>query len=143
MLYDIILFAHLFSTAIMLGIVWFVQVIHYPLFAMVDAEGFSFYEREHVRRTKYLIMPAMLIELLTAVVLFMLTQENQLIYLTNLAALLLIWFSTFFVQVPLHGRLSTNKNEVNIRKLVNSNWIRTALWSFRMVLLIWLIVFKL
>jgi hypothetical protein len=127
----------------MLGIIWFVQVIHYPLFAVVDDKGFAAYEKEHIRRTKYLIMPAMLIELTTAGLLIITASENQSIFWLNAAMLMGIWISTFFVQVPLHGKLSGSKSEMNIRRLVQSNWMRTILWSVRMVLLLWLIVFEL
>lgn len=139
MLGEVSLFLHLLSTALMCGIVWFVQVIHYPLFSFVDDKGFSSYEQEHVRRTKYLIMPLMLIELATALI--MMQYFSGIIYWANLMMLGLIWVSTFFVQVPLHGKLSASKNNENINKLVLSNWIRTIFWTTRTILLIAIIIF--
>ena len=32
---------HLFATAGMVGLIWFVQVVHYPLFSRVGAVGFA------------------------------------------------------------------------------------------------------
>ena len=42
-----ILFANLIAAPFMVGIVWFVQVFHYPLFAKVDWEGFALYSKAH------------------------------------------------------------------------------------------------
>lgn len=132
-----ILFLHIFSTAIMTGIIWFVQIIHYPLFAFVKDANFSSYEREHIRLTKYLIMPAMTVELISAIILVFESQPDiQTFYSLNFVLLILIWVSTFFIQVPLHSKLTGLKDDITIRRLVNTNWIRTALWSFRLVLLI-------
>lgn len=39
----------------MTGVIWFVQIAHYPLFSRVGQPGFSEYEREHARRTSRVI----------------------------------------------------------------------------------------
>ncbi len=126
----------------MFGIVWFVQIIHYPLFAIIDERNFSVFEKEHVRLTKYLIMPAMLIELGTAIYLAVFTISDLIfIYRMNLLMLIGIWASTFFIQVPLHSLLSSIKDKIVIKKLVRSNWIRTILWTLRLLLLFWILIF--
>ena len=43
-----------------------------------------------------------------------------------------IWASTFFLQVPCHLRLSAGWDAATHRLLVQSNWIRTVLWSVRL-----------
>jgi hypothetical protein len=43
-----------------------------------------------------------------------------------------IWISTYFVQVPIHNLLSHKKDRDLIAKLVQTNWIRTMLWSFKL-----------
>ena len=60
------LLAHVAATAAMTGLIWFVQLVHYPLFARVGVADFTAYEREHVRRTGLLVAPLMLLEALTA-----------------------------------------------------------------------------
>jgi hypothetical protein len=40
---------HLAATAAMVGLIWFVQVVHYPLFASVGADEFVAYENAHTR----------------------------------------------------------------------------------------------
>ena len=44
---------------------------------------------------------------------------------------LIVWFSTFVLQVPIHNQLKTGKEDREIRRLVTTNWIRTAAWSLK------------
>jgi hypothetical protein len=44
---ELVLLVHVFSTLSMVGLIWFVQIVHYPLFKMVGDDGFSEYERCH------------------------------------------------------------------------------------------------
>jgi hypothetical protein len=51
------------------------------------------------------------------------------------AALLLgIWASTFLVQVPCHQRLAAGWDEAVHARLVATNWLRTGLWTARLLL---------
>jgi hypothetical protein len=49
--------------------------------------------------------------------------------------LLAVWGSTFLLQVPCHERLSAGWDEAVHARLVATNWIRTAGWTLRLVLL--------
>jgi hypothetical protein len=42
-----------------------------------------------------------------------------------------IWMVTFLVQVPIHGKLSKEFDDLTVKRLVRSNWIRTFLWSVK------------
>ena len=44
---DWIVAAHLFATFAMTGIIWFVQIVHYPMLARLPHENFAALEREH------------------------------------------------------------------------------------------------
>jgi hypothetical protein len=47
------------------------------------------------------------------------------------------WISTFAIAVPAHERLGLiGPDEVLIRRLIATNWIRTAAWSFAFALLL-------
>ena len=83
-------------------------------------------------------MPLMAIELITTIILFMqnIDNESSLIFKINLIIVILIWFSTFFIQVPLHQKLSKGKKNSLIDKLVLTNWFRTVLWTLRSILII-------
>lgn len=121
--------AHAAATWFMVGLIWFVQVVHYPLFAAVGQQGWNAYSRRHQSLTTLVVGPAMLIEATSAAVLLALVPSA--LTVTNVVVLALIWASTFFVQVPLHGRLGKGHNADVMRKLVVTNWVRTILWSVR------------
>ena len=46
----------------MVGVVWFVPVVHYPLFARVASERLDLYSEAHSRFTGYVVGPPMLVE---------------------------------------------------------------------------------
>ena len=52
----------------------------------------------------------------------------------GLALLAVIWLSTALVQVPLHRRLQGGFDAAAHRRLVRTNWLRTAAWTLRAAL---------
>ena len=131
-----LLAVHAAATCSMAGLVWFVQIVHYPLFAAVPAEGFRRYESLHTRRTTWVVGPLMLVELATALLLLVTPAGTAAPWLTGLGALLLavIWGATFALQVPCHRALAAGFERRSHRRLVISNWVRTAAWSARAAL---------
>jgi hypothetical protein len=123
--------AHAAATLFMTGVIWFVQIVHYPLFGRVGAAEFPAYEREHARRTGRVVGPAMFVELLLALAL---AARGGVLAWTGLALLGVIWASTAFVQVPLHRRLERGTDTAAQQRLVRTNWIRTAAWTGRAVI---------
>jgi hypothetical protein len=138
-----LLLTQFLATAMMTGIIWFVQIVHYPLFLKIPAEGFVSYEQSHTIWTGLVVAPLMLIELGSAISLLLLslTSGGKLglgispRHLTALGCLVLIWASTFLIQVPLHLLLEQRADTKAMEFLVSTNWIRTILWSIRLALL--------
>jgi hypothetical protein len=132
----IVLALHLGSTLFMAGVVWFVQIVHYPLLPHIGRDAFAAYEREHMRRTARVVAPAMLIELVTGIVLLWVRPGGipLIDVLLGLALLAVVCGSTQFVQVPCHVRLSQGFDCSIHRRLVSTNWLRTVAWSLRGVL---------
>ena len=131
------------ATAMMTGIIWFVQVVHYPLFTKIPEEGFVRYEQSHTVRTGWVVAPLMLLELGTAIAPLLSWSAgggfpipSSPLYLVALGCLVLIWISTFLLQVPLHGILEKRHDHRAMLLLCSTNWIRTILWSVRLGLLI-------
>jgi len=135
---DWILLLNLVVTLLMTGVIWFVQVVHYPLFLKVGSVDFSKYESSHRIRTSFVVVPLMLVEGVSSVALLVWPPGGfAALWLWILVALLVvIWLSTFLIQVPLHNRLSNGFRDELIRKLVRSNWVRTAGWTLRSVALV-------
>ena len=120
---------HLLSTVYMTGLIWFVQRVHYPMYADVGSGHFARYEAAHNRRTGYVVIPAMLTELATAILLF--ARQPIPLHLAGLVLIAVIWFSTFALQVPCHKRLLAGFDATTHRLLVHTNWIRTLAWTAR------------
>jgi len=121
----------------MVGIIWFVQIVHYPLMEYVGSENFREYSRQHQRRTSWVVGGPMLLEAGTAVVLVWFQPTRLLLpaFSVSCGLLVLIWFSTVFWQVPCHEKLLEGFDKARIRKLVQSNWLRTFAWSVRGLLI--------
>ncbi len=127
-----ILIVHAAATWFMTGLIWFVQIVHYPLFGAVGRDEFATYEREHQRRTTLVVAPVMLIEFATAAALcFRTAGTDRTLALIGAALLAAVWSSTWLLQVPLHNRLSTGHQHPLIRRLGTTNWVRTAAWTGR------------
>jgi hypothetical protein len=114
---------HLACTLFMVGLIWFVQVVHYPLMAQVGPPEFAEYERRHQRRTTWVVAGPMLGEAATAVALAV--SEPLLLrsvpFVAALILLAVIWISTARRQMPLHAALSRGYDPAVIRRLVRSN----------------------
>ena len=137
----IILLLNLGSTFYMVGLIWFVQVVHYPLMRDVGPESYSRYQEQHQRRTTLVVGPAMLIEAFTSVLMvFFPPIPNAALLLLGVGLLLLIWVSTALLQVPCHGQLVSGFNEKAHRQLVLTNWIRTIAWTLRGMLVGWILL---
>ena len=132
---DFLFFLNVISAFLLTGVIWTIQIVHYPSFHYIDKLSFTNFHNFHERRISIIVMPLMLIELITSIVLFI-NNIWSIIFALNLLIVGLIWCSTFFVQVPIHSILSEKKDKNLIEKLVNTNWIRTFLWSIRMLLII-------
>lgn len=133
--------AQVAATLAMVGLIWFVQIVHYPLFAQVGRDGFRRYEMDHQRLTTWVVVPFMLTELATAML--MIWQRPISVSSTavwfGLVLLALIWLVTYTVQVPQHASLVMSYDAEIQRRLVLCNWIRTAAWSARGLLVLWMV----
>lgn len=135
---SVIFKVHLFLTIYLTGVIWMVQLVHYPLMARVGSEAFAAYERAHTRGMTPVVMVQMLLELATGSYLLWLHLSDA-FYLLNAALLLGIWLSTFLLQVPQHNLLVKGWDAGAHRRLVQTNWLRTLTWSTRSILLLWLV----
>lgn len=129
---------HAAATLSMVGVIWFVQVVHYPLFSAVGEAGFPEYERHHVRRTGWVVGVPMCVELGTAIA--ALWYLGGALAWCGLGLLAVIWTSTWLWQVPAHRRLERGFDAAVHRRLVTTNWVRTGAWSVRGIIALALLV---
>jgi hypothetical protein len=130
----LILLVHAGATLFMAGLIWFVQIVHYPLFARVEPRVFPGYEIEHMRRTGWIVTPVMLLEAATAIALLFDPRVPAPAAWGGAVLLAVVWLSTAFLQAPRHVTLRAGFDATLHARLVATNWIRTAAWSLRAVL---------
>ncbi len=153
-----ILLSNLLITSFLVGLIWFVQVVHYPIFKEVGKQNFHNFHSAHTTLTGKIVILPMLIELGLS---FWLVWEGYEVDYTlqnnyvgesirnrmsnfysfssiALVFTILVWILTAWIFVPLHGKLSKGYNIKTIEKLVFRNWFRTFFWSLRLILLIYL-----
>ncbi len=137
-----VLVAHAAVTWFLAGLIWVVQLVHYPLFDHVERERFVSFEQAHSRRITWIVAPAMLLELVTGVWLpwTLGPGPERGLLLIGAALIAAFWLSTFFVQVPCHRRLARGYDSDAHRRLVRSNWFRTAVSSLRAAIVTWLVL---
>lgn len=133
----LILLTHCFATLFMVGLIWFVQIVHYPLFRHVGRSEFRHYEELHQRLTTWVVAPVMLIEVATAIVLLKEVPAGSIMLVWIGAGLLaVIWLATAGLSIPAHRSLSAEFSMQAWRMLVLTNWIRTIAWSIRGILVL-------
>lgn len=139
---DIILMVQAVASAAMCGIIWFVQVVHYPLFARSTGDGSEDHARENQARTSRVVIPFMLAEAATAAAVVAAPPPGigRTVAVGGAALVGLAWLSTLAVQMPLHARLAAEGHDPQIvGRLVATNWLRTLAWTIRAGLAAWML----
>ena len=127
-----LLISNLVVNSILLGIIMMTQFINYPLLKSYN-ENFHTIHQNYMKRMGYVVGPIMVLEFLIISFLFLLNFENKVTTAMFLITCL-IWVSTFLIQVPIHQSLTYRKEKKLIQRLIKTNWIRTMLWSMKLVL---------
>ena len=135
------LLAQLATTLPLVGLIWLVQIVSYPLFAQVGADAFAAYHRAHVRRITFVVAPLMSVELAASLVstVYLDPALPQLAAWLGAALALATWLCTGLLVVPQHDVLARRFEGRAHALLVRSNWLRTAAWSGRAALLLFVL----
>lgn len=130
----LIFISNLLITSSLLVLIWIIQILHYQSFHFIGDEFFSETMKFHQRRITYIVLPLMIAEAIVVILDLFLSFNFWTI--TSALMVLLVWMSTFFIQVPIHQKLLSQKDTKLINQLINTNWIRTVLWTLKFFLLI-------
>ena len=123
--------AHAGATLFMTGVIWFVQVVHYPLLATVPVESARTVAAEHQRRTGWVVMAPMAAEGFTTLWLMFdrpAGVEWWLAWAGGVCVAVAL-LSTVLLSVPRHSRMASEPTERTARELVTTNWPRTVAWT--------------
>ncbi|MEN9835903.1 MAG: hypothetical protein RL011_2096 [Pseudomonadota bacterium] len=117
---------------LMTGLIWLVQLVHYPSFHLVNPQRFQEFHDQHSSRISFIVAPLMGLELVTAILLVY-ERSDSYIWWLNLLGMVLIWACTAFLSVPLHNQLTNGYDYDKVNALVLTNWPRTLLWTARSI----------
>ena len=150
-----VLIAQIMASTTMAAIAWFVQIVHYPLFALLQSSGSKTaevagmshsvardYHDENLRRTRPIVLVPMVVEAATAtwLALFPPAAVGRGAAIAGLSLVAIVVLSTALVQVPLHESLrSGDAPAETVKRLVRSTRIRTAAWTARAILAAWML----
>jgi hypothetical protein len=125
------LLLHAGVTCAMAGLIWFVQVVHYPLFSYVGGASFIPFHTAHARLTTLVVGPLMVVEAVTSVGLLWMRPAGVAAGLlwTGVLLVALLWATTFLLAVPRHAGLAGGFDPAVHAGLVAINWVRTIAWT--------------
>jgi hypothetical protein len=138
----VIVIAHLASSLTMVGMIWTVQLVHYPLMALVGPERFAAYEAAHAPRMAAVVLLPWTVQGVTTVWLLIAPPAGvpTALILAAAAAALVPVIVTVLASVPAHARLAVGFDADVHARLIATNWIRTVAWTTHAVLAVAVLV---
>ena len=127
----VLVIGHLVSTLVLVGVIWTVQVVHYPLMALVGEDRFVAYEAAHSPRMAAVVMIPWTVQGLTTLGLLVARPAGvpgALVLIAATAAAVPV-IVTVVASVPAHVALGSGFDPAVHRRLVRTNWIRTFAWT--------------
>jgi DMSO reductase anchor subunit len=104
------------------------QLVIYPSFLRVEPSELVAWHKAYTFRVSFVILPLMLGQLALAILTVL--DDASILEWTAFALVIVCWYLTFFVSVPLHRKIEQNDISRETRqKLITTNWPRTILWS--------------
>jgi len=127
---------HIVSTSLMVGVIWIMQLVHYPSFNFINVEEYKSFQEFHMKRISIIVIPLMIIELTSGVLIFWIYQTDNIFFNISLFCLFFIWFLTAILFSKMHQKLTLGYQISIVTKLVNLNWLRTISWTLRLGLVL-------
>ena len=125
----LLLLVHLTATAALAGLVWVVQLVVYPSFLLVGrSPAWPALHAAHTRAIGLAVGPPWAVQGIAVAALLVREGPSPLLLLTGALALATV-VVTVAVSVPLHTRLGQAYDDATARRLVSTNWLRTAAWT--------------
>jgi hypothetical protein len=133
---------HVGATLFLVGMIWTVQVLHYPLFSAVGSEGFAAYQAAHASRVTAIVAVPWALEVTTTAALLVVAPRQVPGWLLGTGAALAVVpvVVTVAVSVPAHGILGRGFDAGAHRRLVRTNWLRTLAWTGHGAVALWIAV---
>ena len=120
----------------MVGVSLITHFVTYPSFKLIRSSLFSEFHKSYTNKMLFIVAPVMILELISSLFLLIFDVSDNNTEIGLLISLLLIWFLTFFIIVPIHNKLTVNYNKDLNQKLIKFNGLRTIFWIIKLILFI-------
>ena len=141
----LLIVVHAAASMFMVGLIWTIQYVHYPLFAYVGESTYVSFQTAHVERIgKLLFVPWITegITLLGILALAFLGDRKTLRVpaVINGAAMAIVLVISGFWSAPAHGKLAAGFDKSVHDQLMTVNLIRTLAWTVCGACSIWIVL---
>jgi hypothetical protein len=115
----------------MTGVIWTMQVLNYPLLALVAPGDVPSYEQAHNRRFARVVGPGVVVTVVSGIVLLFMRPNGVSITvpIVSLALAALIVAATIRDGARAHARLAHHWDAEVHSRLVRTNWVRVTAWT--------------
>ena len=120
----------------MVGVSLITHFVTYPSFRLIKSSLFSEFHKSYTNKMLFIVAPVMILELISSLFLVIFDVSDNNTEIGLLISLLLVWFLTFFIIVPIHNKLTVNYNKDLNQKLIKFNGLRTIFWIIKLILFI-------
>jgi len=132
--YRLLVIVHLAASLFMVGLIWTIQYVHYPLFAYVGETTYTSFQAEHVERIGRLLIFPWLTEGITLIGIFAIAfigkrKELRVLAVINGVAMAIVLVLSGFWSAPAHAKLADGFDELVHQQLMTVNLIRTFAWT--------------
>lgn len=118
---------HLVATAWLAGLVWVVQLVVYPAFRLVGPT--AAWAEHHARHSSGMVAAVALPWAVQGVTVALLLRDPSPLVLAAAVLAAATVAVTVLVSVPQHERLGRGWDDAAARRLLRTNWLRTAAWT--------------
>jgi hypothetical protein len=137
--------AHLASSLFMVGLIWTIHYVHYPLFANVGEAAYADFQAEHVERIGKLLFVPWLTEGITLLGILALAflggrKALRVPAVINGAAMAVVLVISGFWSAPTHAKLADGFDKSLHDQLMTVNFIRTFAWTVCGVCAVWIVL---
>ena len=136
---------HAAATMFMVGLIWTIHYVHYPLFAYVGESTYVSFQAEHVARIGRLLFVPWLTEGITLLGILALVflggrKDWRVPAVIDGAVMAVVLVISGFWSAPAHAKLADGFDKSMHDQLMTVNLIRTLAWSACGVCAVWIVL---
>lgn len=135
---------HVLATWFMVGMIWTIHTVHYPLFAEVGEATYVAFQSAHVERIGRLLLVPWLVEGVTLLGLLVVAFPGgqrgiRVPVAIGAVAMAVVLVISGFWSAPAHGELADGFDPTVHDRLMTANLVRTLAWTVRGVTAVWIL----